>query len=171
MLLGSSRRGFGYRRQLHVWLTPGDYENASLMILLAYILLGHPDWKGGVIKVFSILHAERLDEERERLYRLIRSGRLPISASNVELIPAGGGEGPSGDRERPLARRRPRHPRASGARRSAGAGPRSSRGTKASGNVLFVNTKKEIEIVKEGDEPAGGRAPEEDVPEGAPPPP
>jgi amino acid transporter len=162
-LLGTSRRGFGYRRQLHVWLTPGDYENASLMILLAYVLLGHPDWKGGVIKVFSILQSERLDEERERLYRLIRSGRLPISASNVELIPQEAGK----DR-RAIVNARSRDAdlvivgfRGEAVRRG---GPEVFKGYEGVGNVLFLNTKKEIEIVKEGDETV------EDVPEGAPPP-
>ncbi len=33
---------FGNRDRIHIWLTWHDYKNASLMILLAYILLGHP---------------------------------------------------------------------------------------------------------------------------------
>jgi len=153
VLLGTSRRGFGYRRQLHVWLTPADYENASLMILLAYVLLGHPDWKGGVIKVFSILHAEKLEEERERLYRLIRSGRLPISASNVELIPQEEGK----DR-RAIVTSSSRDAdlvilgfRGEAVRRG---GPEVFKGYDGVGNVLFVNTKKEIEIVKEQEDQA-----------------
>jgi len=150
-ILGSSSRAFGYRRQLHVWLTPGDYENAGLMILLAYILLGHPDWKGGVIKVFSVLPSNHLEEERERLFRLIRTGRLPISASNVELLPQEAGR----DR-RAIVNERSRDAdlvilgfRGEAVRR---AGADVFKGYDGVGNLLFINTLKEIEIVRGEDE-------------------
>lgn len=46
-ILGSNDKGFGYKRELHIWITPEDYDNANLMILMAYILLGHSDTTGG----------------------------------------------------------------------------------------------------------------------------
>ncbi|MBU0485056.1 MAG: amino acid permease [Proteobacteria bacterium] len=90
-ILGSTSRNYGYHREIHVWITPDDYENASLMILLAYIVLGHPDWEEGEIKLFASFPSNEIDEQKERLLGLIRDGRLPISAKNVELIPADSG--------------------------------------------------------------------------------
>jgi len=54
--------------------------------LLAYIILGHPEWQKGEIKIFAIVKKEDLDSRKEELIGLIRSGRLPISASNIQLI-------------------------------------------------------------------------------------
>lgn len=85
-ILGSSDRGFGYRREIHIWLTASDYENAGMMILLAYVILGHPDWKGAVIKIFAIFPEKDLQEQESRLLALVKSGRLPISAQNVQFI-------------------------------------------------------------------------------------
>jgi amino acid transporter len=86
IVLGSSERGFGFKKEIHIWITSNDYENANLMILLAYILLGHKEWKDGFIKIFAIYPEASLEEERDRLFMLIQSGRLPISPKNVELI-------------------------------------------------------------------------------------
>ena len=41
-ILRHSERHFGYKHNIHIWLTPGDYQNANLMILLAYIISGPP---------------------------------------------------------------------------------------------------------------------------------
>lgn len=87
-VLNTSYKGFGYKKEIHVWITTYDYENANLMILLAYILLGHPEWKGGFIKIFAVYNQTELEEKREKLLGLIKSGRLPISPGNVQLIPA-----------------------------------------------------------------------------------
>ena len=88
-VLNSSYKGFGYKREIHIWITTYDYENANLMILLGYIILGHPEWKNGVIKIFAIYKETELKEKKANLLSLIRSGRLPISPGNIELIPAG----------------------------------------------------------------------------------
>jgi len=85
-ILGSSERGFGYHREIHIWLTASDYENAGLMILLAYVILGHPDWRNGVIKIFAMFPERELEEQEERLLALVKSGRLPIAPKNVEFI-------------------------------------------------------------------------------------
>ncbi|MBT3208848.1 MAG: amino acid permease [Bacteroidetes bacterium] len=86
-VLNTSYKGFGYRKEIHVWITENDYENASLMILLAYIILGHPEWRKGYIKIFALYPQNKIDDEREKLLALIKSGRLPISPENVEIIP------------------------------------------------------------------------------------
>ncbi len=89
LILGSSRKKFGYRREIHIWITAGDYENANLMILLGYIILGHNDWDRGFIKIFDVSPDDELEAQRKRLLSLVRSGRLPISPKHIELIPAG----------------------------------------------------------------------------------
>ena len=87
LILGSSERGFGFKRSIHIWLTGKDYENATLMILLGYIILGHPEWQSGEIKIFAIFPEEELQEERQQLFSLIEAGQLPISPKNINFIP------------------------------------------------------------------------------------
>ncbi|MEM9023421.1 MAG: amino acid permease, partial [Bacteroidota bacterium] len=64
-VLRSSYKGFGYHREIHIWISPLDYENSSLMILLAYIMLGHPEWKKGFIKIFSVYPAGQEEEQKQ----------------------------------------------------------------------------------------------------------
>ena len=85
-VLHTSYKGYGYKSQIHIWITSSDYENANLMILLSYIILGHPEWKNGVIKIFALYDSSDLDRKRENLMALISSGRMPISPSNIKLI-------------------------------------------------------------------------------------
>jgi len=87
VILASSEKGFGLKKQIHVWIGPYDFENANLMILLAYILMGHPDWKKATISIYAIFPEATLAEERDRLYLLIEAGQLPISPKNVAFIP------------------------------------------------------------------------------------
>ncbi|MBN2350440.1 MAG: hypothetical protein JXJ22_16505 [Bacteroidales bacterium] len=87
-ILNSSYKGFGYRREIHIWITSHDYENANLMILLAYIILGHPDWNKGIIKIFALHKENELEARKQKLLNLIKSGRLPISPGNIQLITA-----------------------------------------------------------------------------------
>jgi amino acid transporter len=85
-ILASSDRGFGYHKDIHIWIRKEDYENASLMILLSYIILGHPDWKHGEIKIYATFPKEHLAREEQNLIQLTSSGRLPISAKNIRVI-------------------------------------------------------------------------------------
>ena len=85
-ILASSERGFGLKKQIHIWLTSKDFDNANLMILLAYILMGHKDWSGAEIKIFALYPENTCDAEREHLYQLIETGQLPISTQNIEVI-------------------------------------------------------------------------------------
>jgi len=85
-ILNTSYKGFGYKKDIHIWITSQDYENANLMILLGYILMGHPEWKKGVIKIFAVYPEYLLESQRDHLLSLITSGRLPISPGNIELI-------------------------------------------------------------------------------------
>jgi len=85
-ILNTSYKGFGYHKEIHIWIGSEDYENANLMILMAYIIQGHPDWKKSMIKIFAMYPEKDLEKEQGKLLSLIRSGQLPISSSNIELI-------------------------------------------------------------------------------------
>lgn len=87
VILGSTERGYGLKQGIHIWITSNDYENANLMILLGYIILGHREWSRGHIKIFALYPEDNLEQERERLSTLIEAGQLPISKHNIEVIP------------------------------------------------------------------------------------
>ena len=86
VILGTSERSFGLKQSIHIWITSRDFKNANLMILLAYIILGHREWRKGHIKIFAIVHEDTAEEERNRLFTLIETGQLPISPKNIEII-------------------------------------------------------------------------------------
>jgi len=86
-VLNTSYKGFGYMKEIHVWITPQDYDNANLMILIAYIILGHPDWKEGMIKIFAAFPKKEVEHRRKDILELIKSGRIPISAHNIDIVP------------------------------------------------------------------------------------
>ena len=77
---------FGARKELHLWIGQRDYKNASLMLMLTYILLGHPDWADAEIRIFAAFPESKVEEQEQRLLDLITSGRLPMSAKNLEVI-------------------------------------------------------------------------------------
>ena len=78
---------FGNRKTIHLWLTWHDYRNANLMILLAYILLGHPDWEGAEISIKAAFPYNEVAERTARLNQMISEGRLPIAPKNLQIIP------------------------------------------------------------------------------------
>lgn len=86
VVLGTSERGFGLKQQIHIWITNSDFDNATVMILLSYILLGHRDWSNAEIKIFALYPADTCDTERDRLYNLIDTGQLPISRNNITVL-------------------------------------------------------------------------------------
>jgi amino acid transporter len=86
-VLRSSEHHFGYKNTIHIWLTPGDYRNANLMIILAYIIMGHPDWKACTTTLFVAFDEKELNKEALKLNTLIDQGRIPISHKNVQKIP------------------------------------------------------------------------------------
>jgi amino acid transporter len=87
LILRHSDHFFGNRKNIHVWLTWHDYRNANLMILLSYILLGHPDWEGAEIHIYAAFPTEEVEEQTAKLDQMISEGRLPIAAKNLQIIP------------------------------------------------------------------------------------
>lgn len=86
-ILRSTERHFGYHSKIHIWLTPGDLRNANLMIILAYIILGHPEWKRAEIKLFTAFDPREMIDEKEHIKQLVAQGRILISSHNVQMIP------------------------------------------------------------------------------------
>ncbi len=61
-------------------------ENSPLMILMSYVILGHPEWGDAEIKIFTVFPEEQLTDYQNELKANIKEGRLPISPRNIELI-------------------------------------------------------------------------------------
>ena len=85
-ILASSDKGLDVKAEIHIWITPSDFNNANLMILLGYVIIGHPQWKKAQIKIFAIVPSGEMEEEKNELLTLIKTGRLPISARNISII-------------------------------------------------------------------------------------
>ena len=85
-VLASSRRTVNVKHGIHVWIKTTDIENSNLLILLSFIIQGHPDWKRSEIKVFDICLEEEVETNREQMIKLMNSGRLPITDKNIEII-------------------------------------------------------------------------------------
>ena len=85
ILLRSSGRAYGNKHDIHLWITPEDGENASLMILLAYIIQSHPEWNDASISVFFI-HQGSDDEHATQIRDQILEGRIPIAEQNIQFI-------------------------------------------------------------------------------------
>ena len=85
-VLQTSYKGFGFNKSIHIWITPTDAVNGNLMILLGYIILGHPDWKNAEIKIFSMYQEGEYGQMSAQLQELVTAGRLPISLNNIQLI-------------------------------------------------------------------------------------
>lgn len=71
---------------LHVWIREGDEKNTNFMILLGYIIMAHPDWKKGHIKIFIPSVRTEVGTLKEDLAKKIADGRLPITLANIEII-------------------------------------------------------------------------------------
>ena len=85
-ILSTSEKGFGFKLEIHIWVTQSDYENANLMILMSYIIMGHPDWKNANIKIYAIFPNHEAEQQRKMLINLAKEGRIPISPNNIRII-------------------------------------------------------------------------------------
>lgn len=85
-ILGSSNKNIIFKNGIHVWINTTDAENANLMILLSFIILGHPDWKKAHIHIFDICHPNEEEQSRQKMNELLLTGRLPITSKNIRTI-------------------------------------------------------------------------------------
>ena len=90
-LLASSRKDINFRNEIHLWIDTRYPENSSLLILLSFIISGHPDWKKSNIKIFQTCKPDNYEETRTHLTELVKTGRLPITEKNIEIIIEEGG--------------------------------------------------------------------------------
>ena len=92
LILRSTKYRFGYRSSIHVWVTEENLANAPMMLLLAYIIVGHPEWRRAEIRLFACFDSEDAEREADRLSAWMQEGRLPISAQNVTSVSCSSGE-------------------------------------------------------------------------------
>lgn len=85
-IVSSSDKAPVYKNGIHVWIKSSDATNANLMIMLSFIISGHPDWKKSKIKIYEVCKAEQYDEIVKIKKNLVREGRLPITEKNIEII-------------------------------------------------------------------------------------
>ena len=86
LVLRSTNYRFGYRSSIHLWVTEENLANAPLMLLLAYIVVGHRDWRRAEIRLFACQESGDAERETRRLSSLMTEGRLPISMQNVTSV-------------------------------------------------------------------------------------
>jgi len=90
-ILACSEKPMNMRNGIHIWINSLDTENSNLMILLSFIILGHPELKKTEITIFALCKENELSSTKTELKNLIILGRLPINEKNVKVIlqPAG----------------------------------------------------------------------------------
>jgi hypothetical protein len=85
-IFGSCKRSVQFKNGIHVWIRSSDYENSHLMILLSFIIQGHPAWKKSEITIFDVCGPNKEAETRKNLEQLVRTGRLPITSKNIQVL-------------------------------------------------------------------------------------
>ncbi|MBI9034308.1 MAG: amino acid permease [Bacteroidales bacterium] len=85
-IYASSKQAINTKNGIHVWIKSGDTENSNLLILLSFIIAGHPDWNKSEIKIFDICKEGEIDQTKEKMINLVQTGRLPITINNIEII-------------------------------------------------------------------------------------
>ena len=85
-VLASSPKKMKIQNGIHVWINSFDTENANLMILLSFIILGHPDLKKTSIEIFVVCHENEVQQSKQEMKKLVLSGRMPITEKNIKII-------------------------------------------------------------------------------------
>ena len=85
-ILAGSRKPKFYKNGIHVWIKTTDTHNANLMILLSYIIMGHPDWENANLKIIEICSKDNVENVMKEMRKLVNEGRLPIGMKNIEIL-------------------------------------------------------------------------------------
>lgn len=85
LVLRSTEHNFGQRKNIHLWITKGDFKNLNLMILLSYIIMEHEDWKDAKVTIHTLFSKGEKVALANRIKNLIAEGRLPISPRSVRI--------------------------------------------------------------------------------------
>ncbi len=86
LVLRHGNNYFGAKQHIQIWLRGEDYNNASLMILLAYILMGHPDWADAEVTIHAAVPGREMTGHQSKLVAMLEAGRIPISEKNVRML-------------------------------------------------------------------------------------
>ncbi len=106
-ILGSSDKSFGYRKGIHIWLSKEDIDNANLMILLSYIILGHKDWAKGGNQDFCGLQQKRPQNRGAQSDRANVDGAIAYLGQQHPGTGPGRGHGPHRPHQSVFDGRRP----------------------------------------------------------------
>jgi hypothetical protein len=85
-ILGASSKKPNYKGGIHIWIRSFDFENSNLMILLGYIISGHPTWYRSPIKIFEVVKEDEIEQTRANLLELMKEGRIPITEKNITMM-------------------------------------------------------------------------------------
>ena len=85
-IFGVSRKPVFYKNGIHLWIKTFDEDNVNLMILISFIILGHPDWKKSNIKIHYVCLEEEVVEVRKWMNEFIKSGRMPVFSQNIDIV-------------------------------------------------------------------------------------
>jgi amino acid transporter len=91
-ILASSTEDIQCRNGIHLWFQPQDFNNMNLMMLLSFIILGHPEWKKAEIQVFYVSNAGDQEYIQQNLIHKVQESRIPISEKNIETFKLEEGE-------------------------------------------------------------------------------
>ena len=86
-IMRSNDKKVDKKEEIHIWISSRDHENSNMMILLGYIILGHPEWNKAQIKVFTIYPENKFEDYKNQMFDYIEAGRLPISPRNMKMVP------------------------------------------------------------------------------------
>ncbi|MFV0290999.1 MAG: amino acid permease [Mangrovibacterium sp.] len=86
LILRTGKHKIHTQNDIHVWLQRTDDFNCNLMILLAFIIGSHPDWKNSKIKIFEVCSTDEINKREQELQELITKGRLPITLKNIHIL-------------------------------------------------------------------------------------
>ena len=86
LVLRHAPEGFGDKRHIHIWLNWNDADNATLMTLLAYVVVGNREWRRAQISIFAAFPEDQVEERRAHFEAMMEGGRLPIRKENVSFF-------------------------------------------------------------------------------------
>lgn len=85
-ILGSSMRNIKYDNGIHIWIRDINRDNERLMILLSYVIMGHPYWKNARMSLFILSEKSKMEETAQSINQFVLDGRLPVSKHNITVI-------------------------------------------------------------------------------------
>lgn len=85
-ILGSSMRNIKCENGIHIWIQDINRDNERLMILLSYVILGHPSWKGARMSLFILTDKSKMEETDTSINQFVLDGRIPVSQHNIRVI-------------------------------------------------------------------------------------